>query len=219
MSSKIKLNKNTLREQTQALKLYQEFLPTLELRKQQLQAEVRTVEGRIRKRKAELEETLADAAGYAPMLTGVADEVRELVVVDEVVSRIGNVAGVRVPVFEAVRFEAVPYSLLGSTPFLDAAIRLWRDVESARAELDLLEQQREALQVQLTKTTQRINLYEKVLIPECRENIKRIKVYLGDQQTAAVCRAKMAKAKITRTAEAESLALRAAARAAPQAGG
>ncbi len=205
-STKIKLNKNTLREQNLALKLYEEFLPTLELRKQQLQAEVRRVEARMRERKAELDRTLEGAAGYAQLLAGTADLARELVMVDEVVARDGNVAGVRVPVFQEVRFETVPYALLGTSPFLDTAIELWRQVESARAELELLEQQREALQIQLTKTTQRINLYEKVLIPECRENIRRIKVYLGDQQTAAVCRAKAAKSKLTRAAEAEAQA-------------
>ena len=58
------------------------------------------------------------------------------------------------------------------------------------------------LRRELIKTTQRINLYEKLMIPETRENIRKIKVYLGDQQTAAVCRAKIAKGKLVAKAAA-----------------
>jgi V/A-type H+-transporting ATPase subunit D len=65
--------------------------------------------------------------------------------------------------------------------------------------------QLDMLNRELVKTTQRINLYEKVLIPQCKENIRRIKVYLGDQQTAAVCRAKIAKAKLVAKAELETV--------------
>lgn len=204
MAEKIKLNKNTLREQNQALKLYQEFLPTLELRKQQLQMEVRTLRKRIREQEGRLAEELKGAQPYAPMLAATLKQVKALVVVEEVVCGRGNVAGVKVPVFEELRFSTVPYSLIATPPFFDAAVALWKSALSLRAELRVLHEQLEALQEQLTKTTQRINLYEKVLIPECKENIRKIKVYLGDQQTAAVCRAKIAKGKLEKIAAAEA---------------
>jgi V/A-type H+-transporting ATPase subunit D len=202
--AKIKLNKNSLRDQRQSLRLYQEFLPTLELRKQQLQAELRTVQQRIDARRLELDKMLDGAVGMAPMLETTLPTVKSLVAVDEVKTRIGNVAGVRVPVFEHVKFKAIPYSLVGTPPFFDAAIELWQKALGSRAEIAVLAQQMAALALQLTKTTQRINLYEKVLIPECKENIRKIKVYLGDQQTAGVCRAKIAKGKLVRYAEAEA---------------
>lgn len=203
-AEKIKLNKNTLREQNQALKLYLEFLPTLELRKQQLQLEVREARKRIENRQQALRQSLEDAKESAPMLARTVDEARALVVVDEVLVTAGNVAGVKVPVFDEVRFKPVTYSLVGTPPFLDAALFFWRGVLAARAEIDILGRQLALLDEQLTKTTQRINLYEKVLIPQTRENIRKIKVYLGDQQTAAVCRAKIAKRKLERLAEAEA---------------
>lgn len=211
MAEKIKLNKTTLREQTQALKLYREFLPTLELRKQQLQAEVQALARRMAERSGELGARLADARSFAPMLAATLRQVKVLVAIDEVRVRQGNIAGVRVPLFQEVRFRDVPYSLLATPPFFDEAIAFWRDVLARREELRTLERQRQALELQLVKTTQRINLYEKVLIPEARENIRRIKVALGDRQTAAVCRAKLAKRKLTRGAE-ERIA-------APRAGG
>ncbi len=203
MAEKIKLNKNTLREQKQALELYREFLPTLELRKQQLQAELRTLKARIRERARALDAMVADAEPYAAMLAKTMGLAKALVSVDRVVTTRGNVAGVKVRVFQEVVFDERPYSLVATEPFVDAAVGLWKRYLSGKAEIDILREQEEALDFQLTKTTQRINLYEKVLIPQCKENIRKIKVYLGDQQTAAVCRAKMAKAKLVRLAEAE----------------
>ena len=196
MAEKIKLNKNTLREQSQMLKLYLEFLPTLELRKQQLQTELRKLQKAIAEKDRALEETLQDAAPWGQMLDRALPWIKPLIVIDEVEVKTGNVAGVKVPMFQKVRFKPIQYSLVATPMLFDAAIEHFQKALSAREELRIMHKQREMLQRELTKTTQRINLYEKVLIPETRENIRKIKVYLGDQQTAAVCRAKIAKGKL-----------------------
>ncbi len=196
MAEKIKLNKNTLREQTQMLKLYLEFLPTLELRKQQLQSELRKLQKRIRQKEAAQDSLLQSASSWAPMLQQVLPWVQPLVAIHQVHVSRGNVAGVKVPVFQRVDFKPVSYSLLATPPIYDAALDFIYRAISSREELKVMNRQEQMLQQELTKTTQRINLYEKVLIPETRENIRKIKVYLGDQQTAAVCRAKIAKAKL-----------------------
>lgn len=204
MAEKIKLNKNTLREQKQMLSLYQEFLPTLELRKQQLQTELRKLDKRIAERQVKLDELFDSAAPWAPMLEKTLPWVTPLVALDEVLVTQGNVAGVKVPVFEKVRFKPVKYSLLATPPLYDAAIAYIQETISAREEMKVMRQQQEMLRRELIKTTQRINLYEKLLIPETKENIRKIKVYLGDQQTAAVCRAKIAKGKLVAKVAAEA---------------
>ena len=208
MAEKVKLNKNSLREQKQALALYQEFLPTLELRKQQLQMEVRRARKELAAKRSELAEHLSGAASWGAFLAAEASRVAPLVRIREVVTTRGNVAGVRVPVFQKVEFEPVQYSLVAEDPFFDDQIEFWKRGVWLREEVGVLEQELERLDRELTKTTQRINLYEKVLIPQTKENIRRIKVYLGDQQTAAVCRAKIAKAKILKKAQAQMEALR-----------
>ncbi len=200
MAEKVKLNKNSLREQKQALGLYQEFLPTLELRKQQLQTEVRALRKVVTEKRAAITKRLEQAATWAPVLAADMERVRPLVSVQDVVTVRGNVAGVKVPVFQEVKFETVPYSLAATDPILDDEIAFWFETISLREEISVLEEQLDLLDRELTKTTQRINLYEKVLIPQTKENIRKIKVYLGDQQTAAVCRAKLAKEKIVRKA-------------------
>ncbi len=196
MAEKVKLNKNTLREQNQNLKLYLEFLPTLELRKQQLQTEVRKLTAVIRDKQAQASQRLTQAGPWAPMLQKALPWVQPLVKIEQVEVETGNVAGVKVPVFKSVRFEPVRYALMATPPLFDAAVEFFQQAISDREELAVLDQQLDMLQRELIKTTQRINLYEKVLIPETRENIRKIKVYLGDQQTAAVCRAKIAKSKL-----------------------
>lgn len=202
MAEKVKLNKNSLREQKQSLALYEEFLPTLELRKQQLQTEVRKLRKELQTKTQELDKYFDSAQSWAGLLEASMEDIAPLVHVEEVVTSTTNVAGVKVPQFENVRFRREIYSAVATPPFYDAAISFWKEAISLREAIDVMEEQLALLEQELTKTTQRINLYEKVLIPQAKENIRKIKVYLGDQQTAAVCRAKIAKNKILKKAEA-----------------
>ncbi len=196
MAEKIKLNKNSLRDQNQSLKLYLEFLPTLELRKQQLQSEVATAHNEMHRDVARKETRLDYAREWKDRLSTVLPMVRDLLQVDMVSVHTANVAGVRVPVFDRVIFNRGSYSLVATPWILDAAMTFFEKAIAAREQMRVLQEKHALLAQELVKTTQRINLYEKVLIPQTRENIRKIKVYLGDQQTAAVCRAKIAKNKI-----------------------
>ncbi len=203
MAEKIKLNKNSLRDQNQSLKLYLEFLPTLELRKQQLQAEVAAARKELDRARDRQQALLDDAREWKTRLQGMLPVARELLKVDAVSVHSANVAGVKVPVFDRVIFSRAPYSLAATPWILDAALAFFEKAISGRELIRVLQEKHDRLEQELTKTTQRINLYEKVLIPQTRENIRKIKVYLGDQQTAAVCRAKIAKNKIVSKAQGE----------------
>ncbi|MDR2767772.1 MAG: V-type ATP synthase subunit D, partial [Treponema sp.] len=77
--------------------------------------------------------------------------------------------------------------------WLDSAVERMKQMLLLDLEEQTLEEQRRRLDHELRITTQRVNLFEKIKIPETRENIKKIQVYLGDQQTAAVVRGKIAK--------------------------
>ncbi|MBU1220163.1 V-type ATP synthase subunit D [Myxococcota bacterium] len=202
MSEKVKLNKNSLREQNQNLKLYLEFLPTLELRKQQLQTEVRSSLDEINVAKKDLQTILDGAKSFSAKISGLLQQIKSSLIVEEISVDLVNVAGVKVPQFQAVRFRKLPYSLVATPWIFDSAMAFFESAVSKKEQIRVLEEKFSLLDHELTKTTQRINLYEKVLIPQTRNNIRKIKVYLGDQQTAAVCRAKIAKNKIVkRTAQ------------------
>lgn len=193
--AKIKLSTQELKRQRSALKRYQRYLPTLVLKKLQLQIEVNrakaTLEQRLRQEgeRAEALQSWIAVLGEDPG-TG------EILQVEDVEVRRSNVAGVEVPLFEGVRFRESRYDLY-TTPFwVDRALETLRPLLTLRAEIMILSVQLKALERELRTTIQRVNLFEKVKIPEALDNIRVIQVFLGDQQAAAVARGKIAKRKI-----------------------
>jgi V/A-type H+-transporting ATPase subunit D len=195
--AKIKLTKNELKKQKDALKRFLRYLPTLILKKQQLQLEIRKVEN-LQAEKIRRKETLLAGLGEWIAVFGEEIGLENMVTIDAVVTAQGNIAGVDIPMFERVESRVESYDLFQVPLWADAAVELIRKVAAVDAEIRILEQQARLLGEELRITTQRVNLFEKVKIPETRENIRRIQIYLGDEQTAAVVRGKMAKKKLVR---------------------
>jgi len=198
--AKIKLTKNELKKQKDSLKMFQRYLPTLILKKQQLQAEIRGTEIRIRelmdekKRLDEAFKAWIAVFGEKGFLT--ADMIR----ITSIETGEGNIAGVNIPLFKSAEFETKPYDLLRTPLWLDLAVERIMQVLLLDLEAQIVEEQRRRLSHELRVTTQRVNLFEKIKIPETRGNIKKIQVYLGDQQTAAVVRGKIAKRGLAKAA-------------------
>lgn len=198
--AKIKLTKNELKKQKDALKMYTRYLPTLQLKKQQLQIEIRGVEARKR---ALAEAKLGLDAEFRAWL-GVFGEVgqaqdpegRPYLRVEAIRTTEGNVAGVEIPVFDGADFSLADYDLYATPLWVDSALDRLKKVLLLDLEIQVLDVQVERLSAELKTTSQRVNLFEKVKIPETAESIKRIRIYLGDQQTAQVVRGKIAKRKV-----------------------
>ena len=112
------------------------------------------------------------------------------------VCREDNIAGVTVPVFEELTFEDIVYDVADYPLWVDTAVVKLREIARLDALTKTLRRQVELLEKELRSTAQRVNLFEKVKIPETRENIRVIGIYLGDQQTSAVVRGKIAKKKL-----------------------
>jgi V/A-type H+-transporting ATPase subunit D len=192
--AKIKKTKNELKAQREALQRYARFLPTLELKKQQLQREVRRAEAALQLcavREQELLHGLRPWAGLLPTLSGLGDYVR----VEGLDVETVNVAGVNVPVLAGVRYAPPALDYFVTPVWLDDAITVLGELARLRAEALVLQRQRELLGEELRLTAQRVNLFEKVMIPSTLDNIRVIRIALGDAQTAAVSRAKLAKGK------------------------
>ena len=191
--AKIKLTKNEQKKQKDSLKMFQRYLPTLMLKKQQLQAEIRTVEIRVlelREQKARVDESFKKwiaVFGEKDVFTP------DILRITKLVTREGNIAGVPIPVFEGAEFALAPYDLTRKPLWLDLAADYMQKAMLIDLEADCLEEQQRRLQKELRTTSQRVNLFEKIKIPEAKSNIKKIGVYLGDQQTAAVVRGKISK--------------------------
>ena len=192
---KVKLTKTELKAQTDALKRFQRFLPLLVLKKQQLQGEIAGIS-------AKAEETTAKERAVREALNGwvglfATDEslLAGLVKVREVRTGTANIAGVAIPTFESVETDVRPVDPWATPAWVDSAVEATTQVLSLQCERAIFEEQRRLVQEELQKTSQRVNLFEKVKIPQCKENIRVIKIAIGDEQTAAVTRGKIAKSR------------------------
>ena len=198
--AKLKLTKTELKKQKDMLKMFRRYLPTLILKKQQLQAEIRTKEIRIKElldAKDRLDEAFKlwiAVFGEKGIFT------QDILKISKVKIATGNIAGVIIPLFEGAEFEVSSYDLARMPLWLDAAVERLKEVLLLDLEAQIVEEQRKRLDHELRITTQRVNLFEKIKIPETRGNIKKIQVYLGDQQTAAVVRGKIAKRGLAKAA-------------------
>lgn len=193
MATKVRLTKNELKVQKDGLKRFQRYLPTLQLKKQLLQVEIRKVEV-LRDEKLRLQQELRlDIARWVAVFGDDIDLLPYLKIA-KIVTGSGNIAGVTIPTFQGLEFEALPWDVLGLPPWVDRGIAAIKRIVAFDVEVAVLEEQARLLGDELRTTTQRVNLFEKVKIPEAKTNIRTINIYLGDQQTAAVVRGKISKA-------------------------
>lgn len=193
----VKLTKNELKKQKDALKRFLRYLPTLQLKKQQLQLVIRQVEQKYDALVREKEQLVKDLERWISVFNDGID-LTPYAVVERITTSVGNIAGIDIPVFEDLIFVDRHWDLK-TTPFwTDRGVESLKTVLNQDAQLKVLREQLRLLGEELRTTTQRVNLFEKVKIPEARENIRAIQIYLGDQQTAAVVRGKIAKRKVVR---------------------
>lgn len=195
--AKVKLTKNELKTQRDALKRFQRFLPTLELKKKQLIQEIKKIEATVDELDQRYEQGKLTIDRYVRLLS---EDVNftGLISLKQIVTSESNIAGVPIPVFVEARMERADYDLFQTPWWVDTAVEQMAELILCQAERSVLKQQLKELNNELKVTIQRVNLFEKVKIPECNNNIRRIQIYLGDQQTNAVVRGKIAKVKLSR---------------------
>ena len=191
--AKFKLTKTELKAQTDALKRFQRFLPMLQLKKQQLQCEIAGIAAKadaVSARERAVREGLNRWVGLfatdESLLAG-------LVKVKDVRTGTANIAGVAIPTFEAIDTDVKEVDPWATPAWVDDAVETTTQILALQCERAIYEEQRRLVMAELLQTSQRVNLFEKVKIPACKEAIRVIKIALGDEQTAAVTRGKIAK--------------------------
>ena len=197
----IKLTKNELKKQKDNLKQFQRYLPTLQLKKQQLQSVIMGIRQELERKEAERIQMIGDLDEWVAVFAEneIFDEDKRLdhlVQPDKVIVKEENIAGVKIPAFEELTFKDINYDVDDYPLWVDTAAFKLREIARLDALVSTLKKQTELLEAELRTTSQRVNLFEKVKIPEAKENIRVIQVYLGDQQTAAVVRGKISKKKL-----------------------
>jgi len=192
---KIKLTQGELKRQRDALRQYERYLPTLQLKKQQLQLEILHQQSTLRECKKSLSEKKKSAEVWSGLLVE-APEIRQWLIMEKIITAKKNIAGVDIPVFERVDFKPAEYDLFLTPLWVDTGLDILREMISFQEEIQVIEKGISILKHELRITTQRVNLFEKIKIPEAKEAIRLIKIYIGDQMTNAVGRSKIAKNKI-----------------------
>ncbi|MCE5318290.1 MAG: V-type ATP synthase subunit D [Parachlamydia sp.] len=195
--AEIKLTKTELRFQQTRLNQLQKYLPTLQLKKAMLQAVVQEARIEIQQAEEGYQRARQEIEKYSALLTDKINlDIPQVLKITDLRKRYENIAGVEVPYFDSVTFAEFTYNLFATPPWIDSAITGLRALKEASLRIQVAEEKKAALEKELRSVSIRVNLFEKILIPRALRNIKKIKVFLGDMQLAAVSQAKVAKRKI-----------------------
>ena len=193
----IKYTKTELRQQQVKLTQLQRYLPTLQLKKAMLQLEINQVIGELDSLEVALLDYEQKIKGYQQLLSDRdAEPLLVTSTIVEVKKHYENIAGVEIPIFEEIVFEEADYYLFDTPYWLERAISDMRHLVETREKMEILIEKKRLLEKELRDVSIRVNLFEKIMIPRTKENIKRVKIFLGDQQLAAVSQAKVSKRKI-----------------------
>lgn len=202
---KIKLTKGELKRQRDALKQYERYLPTLQLKKQQLQMEIIRQNVQLSERLENERLKRSAVESWAALFADQRIELQRLVKLSRVETLTKNIAGADIPLFGTAEFQVAEYDLFLMPPWVDAAVDALKLLIALREEIEVLKKGVQILRLELRITTQRVNLFEKVKIPQAQEAIRLIKISIGDQMANAVGRSKIAKRKIEEAVLEESL--------------
>ena len=193
--AKVKLTKTELKAQTDALKRFQRFLPMLQLKKQQLQSEIAGIIAKAEAVSARERAVREGLNKWVGLFATDEDLLPGLVSVKSIKKGESNIAGVAIPTFESIETDVKEIDAWATPAWVDDAVEVTTQILSLQCERQVYEEQRRLVMEELRQTSQRVNLFEKVKIPQCKEAIRVIKIALGDEQTAAVTRGKIAKSR------------------------
>lgn len=193
MAIKFQYNKTSLQQQQKALKMRMRALPTIKSKESALRMEVKRVRTEVEKLEEELKQSLQ---GYESLVALWGEFDPTIVRVRDVNMKIRKVAGIPVPELDNVDFEVRPFSLMSNPVWFMEGTELIRDMatvgiraEVGRMELAVLDHARR-------KTTQKVNLFEKVQIPGYQDAIRKIKRYLEDEESLSKASQKIMRANL-----------------------
>jgi V/A-type H+/Na+-transporting ATPase subunit D len=195
--AQLRLTKNELRNQQTKLNQLLRYLPTLQLKKALLQSQVAETKQEFYRLEEELKEKQSSLEEHAALLTEwLPLDLMEFVKIKELKKHYENIAGSEVPVFDDAIFLDLNYDLFDTPIWLEGMIYGLRGLSLVRGKMIITEERRQIIEQELRQVSIRVNLFEKILIPRCEANLKKIKVFLGDQLLNSIAQAKVAKEKI-----------------------
>ena len=189
------LSKSALQQQRDKLRLFERFLPSLELKRQQLSAEYKKAVQALQEAEQGSDKASRSLTALLPVLGSTPMKLSNLVRVRHIDLAEEDVLGLRLPTLRAVEFDEAPYSMLATPFWLDELVVCVKASAIYRLRLRVYRERVNRMKGAVRRVSQRVNLFEKVLIPNARRDIARIKIFLSDVERAAVVTSKIAKAK------------------------
>jgi V/A-type H+-transporting ATPase subunit D len=191
--ARLNLSKTQLAKEKRNLAMYRQYLPSLDLKRQQLTAERNKTQARIAEIELEIRRRIEGIGTAIPMLADKNIDLEGLVTLKA--GKIGqrSVVGERLPILQEIEVEIAPYGYMVRPHWVDLVAERLKEVLRLQVEAQVTREQVALLGAATTKVTQRVNLFDKVLIPRARTNIRRIDIALGDLERAAVVNSKIAK--------------------------
>ena len=193
--AKLRLSKQSLHQQQEQLKLYKRLLPSLDLKRRQLTMEVQKARQQDGAARAALEALETKIGEELPMLADAEVHLGELVQLKGYEVEEENVVGVRLPRLGSLECSVSEYSRLATPPWIDVLVQRLKDGAEQCLRAEISAERVRILEGAVRRITQRVNLFEKILIPGAKENIQRIRIFLGDAERAAVITSKLSKKK------------------------
>jgi V/A-type H+-transporting ATPase subunit D len=193
--SRIARNKGALQKEREQLRLYERVLPSLDLKRRQLIGALAQARNRLDEGAAELERRISESARQTPMLANTGVDLDGMLRIEAVELGEENLLGARLPVLERIECRIADYSRLAKPHWVDVALRQAREIVERRIAAQVEEERVKRLSFAVKRITQRVNLFEKMLIPTARDNIRRIRIFLADAERAAVVQSKISKAR------------------------
>ena len=193
MAIRFQYNKTSLQQQEKALKMRLRTLPTIKSKESALRQQVKQTKREVEELEAKLERELQ---GYQGMVSLWEEFDTSLISVDRVDLSMKKVAGVLLPVLDGIHYEVRPFSIFNAPSWYAEGIELLKTLATTGIEAEFLRLKMEYLEHARKKTTQKVNLFEKVQIPGYQDAIRKIKRYLEDEQSLSKASQKIMRSNI-----------------------
>ncbi|GJL61723.1 MAG: ATP synthase subunit D [Nitrospirales bacterium] len=193
--ARLALNKTELHKQRKQLNIYQQFLPSLDLKRQHLMALIAVSKSLMEEKKAQLAHLITQSGERLPMVANQEIDLSGLLKVQDITLGEENILGVKLPVLINVNWHFREYALLAKPHWVDVLVVQLRQVAELKIQIQVEEERKRRLDSATRRTAQRVNLFEKVMIPSKRQHIKKIQIFLADTERGDVVRSKIAKGK------------------------
>ena len=202
--AKLALSKSGLQKQREDKRLYERVLPSLDLKRMQISGELKRARQQLAEAEAEVEKLNDRVAEQLPMLANREIDVAGLVQVESFRIEEENLVGVKLPKLVEIKCHVAEYSMLAKPHWVDMLVEQIKQMVEQKTRVQVAAERVRLLEQAERKITQRVNLFDKILIPTAKKNIQKIQIYLADAERAAVVRSKITKRMRKRLAAKES---------------